>query len=202
MTAAPRGAAAAVRGDRRGNCNPPHTGSTTAAAAGVPEGSAPAHSTTAEMPSSTVGAAAQKTLGRDRGEFDMGASVGDAPLMTTTTADPTPNSGRAAPPGSETSRRQDVRGGESVRAAARHCDRDDGGAIEDDPPAAARVSPPPGDVLPEVLAVATASVADLISRPLTAPEPSPPPPWPPNPDELDPVAACAPGAARGGAPAP
>ena len=168
MTAAPRGAAAAVRGDRRGNCNPPPTGSTTAAAAGVPERSAPAHSTTAEMSSSTVGAAAQKTLGRDRGEFDMGASVGDAPLMTTT-AEPTPNSGRAAPPGSETSRRQDVRGRERVRAAARHCDRHDGGAIEDDPPAAGRVSPPPCDVLPEVLAVAAALVADLISRPLTAP---------------------------------
>jgi len=95
-------------------------------AAGVPECSAPAHSPTAEMSLSTAGSAAQNAPGRDRGAFDMGAGVREAPPMTTT-ADPTPNSGRAAPPGSETSGRHDVRGSGSVRAAARHCDRGDGG---------------------------------------------------------------------------
>jgi len=80
------------------------------------------------------------------------------------------------------SHRHDVRGSGSVRAAARHRYRGYGGAIEEDPPAAERVSPAPGDVLPETPAVTGAFVADLISRPLTAPSPSPPPPWPPSPD--------------------
>jgi len=75
-------------------------------------------------------------------------------------------------------------------------------AIEDEPPAAERVSSAPGDVLPEMLAVAAAMVADLISRPLTAPLRNLTPPWPPNPYEVHLVAACAPGAARGGALAP
>jgi len=177
VTVVPRGAAAAVGGNRRGDCNPPPTGSATASAAGVPGSSAPAHSTTAEISSSMATAAAQKTLGRDGGAVDMAAGVGKSTLMTTT-ADPTPNSGRAAPPGSEISLRNDVHRSVSVRAAARHGYCRDGPAIEEDPLAAARLSPAPGDVLTETPAATAALVADLISRPLTAPSPSPPPPWP------------------------
>jgi len=181
VTAVPRGAAGSVGDNRCGDCTPPLTGSATASAAGVPESSAPAHSTTAEISSSTASAAAQKTLGRDGGAVDVAAGVGNAPL-TMTTADPTPNSGRVTPPGCEMSHRHDVRGSGSVRAAARHRHRGYGGAIAEDLPAAERVSPAPGDVLPETPAVTAAFVADLISRLLTAPAPSPSPPWPPSPD--------------------
>jgi len=98
VTAVPRGAAESVGGNRWEECNPPLTGSATASAAGVPESSVPAQSTTAEISSSTANAAAQKTLGRDGGAVDMAAGVEKAPLMMTT-ADPTLNSGRATPPG-------------------------------------------------------------------------------------------------------
>ena len=201
VTAGPRGAAASVGGNRRGDCNPLLPGSATASAAGVPENSAPEHITTAETSSSIASAAAPKTLGRDGGAVDMGAGVGKAPLMTPT-ADPTPSSGRATPSGSEMSRRHDVRGSRSVRAAARHRYRREGRAIEEDPPAAGRVSLAPGDIFPETPAVTAAFVADMISRPLTAPSTRPQPPWPPNPNEVLPISAYAPGAVRGGAPAP
>jgi len=129
----------------------------------------------------------------------MAVGVRNAPLMTTT-ADPTLNSVRATPRGSEKFHRHDVRGSGSIRAAARQRYRGDCGAIEEHPRAAERISPAPGDVLPETPTVTAAVVADLISRPLTAPSLSPPPPWPPSPDEVHPLSAYAPDAARGGAP--
>ena len=70
-------------------------------AAGVPDCSAPAHSPTAEMSLSTAGSAAQNAPGRDRGAFDMGAGVREAPPMTTTAAAPV-WAAAAPPPGAPT----------------------------------------------------------------------------------------------------